>query len=97
MPRFGYTLMIEQSGPRELVRHAPLAERAGFDFSVMSDHFSPWLVPQAHSPYAWSVLGAVAQATAGNGAHDLRDVPDDHALPPGGRGAEGGDDRPVVG
>ena len=63
MVRFGYTLMTEQSGPRALVRHAPLAERAGFDFAVMSDHFSPWLDAQAHSPYAWSVLGAVAQAT----------------------------------
>ncbi|MBA8824831.1 G6PDH family F420-dependent oxidoreductase [Saccharopolyspora lacisalsi] len=63
MVRFGYTLMTEQSGPRALVRHAPLAERAGFDFAVMSDHYSPWLAPQGHSPYAWSVLGAVTQAT----------------------------------
>jgi len=61
--RIGYTLMTEQSGPRELVRHAPLAERSGFDFAVMSDHYFPWLEEQAHSPYAWSVLGAVAQAT----------------------------------
>ncbi|WP_206337309.1 TIGR03557 family F420-dependent LLM class oxidoreductase [Streptomyces sp. Z26] len=63
MVRFGYTLMTEQSGPRALVRHAPLAERAGFDFEVMSDHFSPWLDAQGHSPYAWSVLGAVTQVT----------------------------------
>ncbi|MDR7300210.1 TIGR03557 family F420-dependent LLM class oxidoreductase [Haloactinomyces albus] len=63
MVRFGYTLMTEQSGPQALVRHAPLAERAGFDFEVMSDHHSPWLESQAHSPYAWSVLGAVTQAT----------------------------------
>ncbi|QGK70681.1 TIGR03557 family F420-dependent LLM class oxidoreductase [Allosaccharopolyspora coralli] len=63
MVRFGYTLMTEQSGPRALVRHAPLAERAGFDFQVISDHFSPWLNTQAHAPYAWSVLGAICQAT----------------------------------
>ncbi|TWF95286.1 TIGR03557 family F420-dependent LLM class oxidoreductase [Saccharopolyspora dendranthemae] len=63
MVRFGYTLMTEQSGPRELVKHAAAAERAGFDFAVMSDHYSPWLDEQAHSPYAWSVLGAVTQAT----------------------------------
>ncbi|MDI2029238.1 TIGR03557 family F420-dependent LLM class oxidoreductase [Saccharopolyspora sp. TS4A08] len=63
MVRFGYTLMTEQSGPRELVKHAAAAERAGFDFAVMSDHYSPWLDEQGHSPYAWSVLGAVAQAT----------------------------------
>ncbi|OQO89534.1 LLM class F420-dependent oxidoreductase [Saccharomonospora piscinae] len=61
--RFGYTTLTEQAGPRELVAHAVGAERAGFDFSVMSDHFSPWLDSQGHSPYAWSVLGAVAQAT----------------------------------
>jgi len=63
MTRFGYTLMTEQSGPRELVEYAIAGERAGFDFEVMSDHYSPWLAEQGHSPYAWSVLGAVAQAT----------------------------------
>jgi len=61
--RFGYTLMTEQSGPRELVQYAVGAERAGFDFEVCSDHYSPWLTEQGHAPYAWSVLGAVAQAT----------------------------------
>lgn len=64
MVRFGYTLMTEQSGPRELVRYAQAAEEAGFDFEVSSDHYSPWLVSQGHAPYAWSVLGAVAQATS---------------------------------
>ncbi|WP_344042909.1 TIGR03557 family F420-dependent LLM class oxidoreductase, partial [Nocardioides panacihumi] len=63
MTRFGYTLMTEQSGPRELVSYAVGAERAGFDFEVCSDHYSPWLTEQGHAPYAWSVLGAVAQAT----------------------------------
>ncbi|GAA1289663.1 LLM class F420-dependent oxidoreductase [Saccharothrix xinjiangensis] len=61
--RIGYTLMTEQAGPRELVEHAALAEEAGFDFEVMSDHYSPWLDEQGHAPYAWSVLGAVTQAT----------------------------------
>ncbi len=64
MTRFGYTLMTEQSGPRELVTHASSAERAGFDFEVMSDHYNPWLEEQGHAPYAWSVLGAVAQVTS---------------------------------
>jgi G6PDH family F420-dependent oxidoreductase len=63
MTDFGYTLMTEQSGPRELVRYAVGAERAGFDFAVSSDHFSPWLTEQGHAPHAWTVLGAVAQAT----------------------------------
>ncbi|SOC52180.1 LLM class F420-dependent oxidoreductase [Ornithinimicrobium cerasi] len=61
--RFGYTLMTEQSGPKDLVRHAVEAERRGFDLEVCSDHYFPWLTAQGHAPYAWSVLGAVAHAT----------------------------------
>jgi G6PDH family F420-dependent oxidoreductase len=61
--RFGYTLMAEQAGPRDLVRHAAAAERAGFEFEVCSDRFFPRLVEQGHAPYAWSVLGAVSQVT----------------------------------
>lgn len=61
--RFGYTLMTEQSGPKDLVRYAAQAERRGFDFEVSSDHYFPWLDAMGHSPYAWSVLGAAAQVT----------------------------------
>ncbi|MFD9379510.1 LLM class F420-dependent oxidoreductase [Streptomyces sp. NPDC059999] len=64
MVRIGYTMMTEQAGPRELVSHVVGAERAGFDFSVISDHSFPWLESQGHAPYAWSVLGAAAQATS---------------------------------
>src|SRR3954463_6581770 len=64
MTNFGYTLMGEQSGPRELVNYAIAAENLGFDFEVSSDHYSPWLTSQGHAPYAWTVLGAVAQATS---------------------------------
>ena len=60
----GYTLMCEQSDPRDLVRDAVAAEAAGFEFAVMSDHYFPWLDEQGHSGYAWSILGAVAQATS---------------------------------
>ena len=63
MTRFGYTLMTEQSGPKDLVRYATAAEDAGADFLVSSDHYSPWLSSQGHAPYAWAVLGAVAQVT----------------------------------
>lgn len=63
MTRFGYTLMTEQSGPKELVSYAAGAEAAGFEFLVSSDHYNPWLDATGHAPYAWSVLGAVAQAT----------------------------------
>ncbi|MBR7744289.1 LLM class F420-dependent oxidoreductase [Phycicoccus sp. BSK3Z-2] len=64
MTRFGYTLMTEQSGPKQLVDSAVRAEAAGFDLLVSSDHYSPWLTEQGHAPYAWTVLGAVAQATS---------------------------------
>jgi G6PDH family F420-dependent oxidoreductase len=55
--------MTEQSGPKQLVDYAVSAERAGFDFEVSSDHYSPWLSAQGHAPNAWVVLGAVAHAT----------------------------------
>ncbi len=55
--------MTEQSGPKDLVRYSIAAERLGFDFEVASDHYFPWLDAQGHAPYAWSLLGAVAQAT----------------------------------
>lgn len=63
MTNFGYTLMTEQSGPRELVGYAAEAERRGFHFEVCSDHYSPWLSSQGHAPYAWTLLGAVSQVT----------------------------------
>ena len=63
MTKFGYTMMCEQSRPDLLVQDVQRAERAGFDFSVISDHYQPWLSTQGHSGYAWSILGAAAQAT----------------------------------
>jgi G6PDH family F420-dependent oxidoreductase len=63
MAEFGYTMMGEQSRPKDLVSDVVAAEEAGFDFAVISDHYFPWLASQGHSPYTWSVLGAAAQAT----------------------------------
>jgi hypothetical protein len=60
---FGSTMLGEQAGPKQLVCDVALAEEAGFDFAVISDHSLPWLEVQGHSPYAWSVLGGAAQAT----------------------------------
>jgi G6PDH family F420-dependent oxidoreductase len=60
---FGYTMMCEQAPPDQLVRDVRRAEEAGFDFSVISDHYQPWLEAQGHSGYAWAILGAAAQAT----------------------------------
>jgi len=63
MPRFGYKLMSEEHAPATLVDNARRAEAAGFDFVAISDHFHPWLRSQGHSPYAWTVLGAIAART----------------------------------
>jgi G6PDH family F420-dependent oxidoreductase len=63
MTSFGYTMMTEQSRPDQLVRDLQQAEQSGFDFSVCSDHYQPWLDAQGHSGYAWSILGAAAYAT----------------------------------
>jgi G6PDH family F420-dependent oxidoreductase len=64
MTRFGYTLMTEQSGVKEIVSYGIRAEEVGFDFEVSSDHYSPWLAAQGHAGYAWTMLGAVAHATS---------------------------------
>lgn len=61
--QFGYKLMSETTGPKDLVRNARLAEDAGFDFVGLSDHYLPWLESHGHSPFAWSVLGAIAETT----------------------------------
>lgn len=63
MTMFGYTLLGEEHGPRELVSIAQQAEEVEFDFLTASDHYHPWVPEQRHSPYAWSVLGAVAMVT----------------------------------
>jgi G6PDH family F420-dependent oxidoreductase len=59
----GYKLSAEGFGPSELVRQAQRAEEVGFDFVEMSDHFHPWLDEQGHSPFTWTVLGAIAART----------------------------------
>src|SRR5262245_29233134 len=59
----GYKLMAEAFSPRELIHQAIRAEAAGFDFVEISDHYHPWLDAQGHSPFAWTVLGAIAAKT----------------------------------
>lgn len=63
MTSFGYTLSSEEFGPRTLVDNARRAEEVGFDFLSISDHFHPWISEQGHSPFVWSVLGAIAAST----------------------------------
>ena len=64
MTRFGYTLMTEQSGPKELVRYAAAAERLGLRLRGLQ---RPLLrrgsTSRATRRTPGRVLGAVAQAT----------------------------------
>jgi G6PDH family F420-dependent oxidoreductase len=75
MIKLGYKLMAEEHGPSAQVRNTKRAERAGFDFAAISDHFFPWLEEQGHSPLAWSVLGALANATRDIGLMTLVTCP----------------------
>jgi G6PDH family F420-dependent oxidoreductase len=61
--RIGLFLSSEEFGPRELVDLAIRGERAGFAGLWISDHFHPWNDEQGHSPFVWSAIGAIAQAT----------------------------------
>ncbi|MFE2378761.1 TIGR03557 family F420-dependent LLM class oxidoreductase [Streptomyces sp. NPDC059398] len=61
--QIGYKLASEAYGPDELIQQAVRAERAGFDFVEISDHYHPWLDNQGHSPFVWTVLGAIAART----------------------------------
>ena len=64
MVRIGYALSSEETRPRDLVRNAALAEQAGFGFALISDHFHPWTNTQGQSPFVWSVIGGIAEATS---------------------------------
>ncbi len=64
MTSFGLTLSSEEHPPRRLVELGALAEEHGFDFVSISDHFHPWVDAQGHSPFVWSVLGALAERTS---------------------------------
>jgi len=61
--QIGYWLSSEEHPPQDLVDNAVLAEEAGFEFVLISDHIHPWVNEQGHSPFVWSVIGAIAQAT----------------------------------
>lgn len=53
----------EQFQPEELVTHAFLAEQAGFDGVMISEHFHPWVDDRGTSGFAFSTLGAIAVKT----------------------------------
>jgi coenzyme F420-dependent glucose-6-phosphate dehydrogenase len=61
--QLGYKLSSEEFPASQLVRQAQEAERHGFAFALISDHFHPWSERQGQSPFVWSVIGAISQAT----------------------------------
>lgn len=63
MTKFAYFCGHEQWHPEELVEHAVLAEEAGFDAVVVSEHFHPWVDDASASGFAFSTIGAMAAAT----------------------------------
>jgi G6PDH family F420-dependent oxidoreductase len=63
MTRFGYALSSEEHPTADLVRNAAMAEEAGFEFALISDHYHPWVDAQGYSPFVWTVLGAIARET----------------------------------
>jgi len=63
MTVYGLHASHEQVHPRALLDAVVLAEQAGFDAAMCSDHFSPWSVRQGQSGFAWTWLGAALQAT----------------------------------
>ncbi len=63
--KLGYFLSSEEWGPQDLVAQAVKAQEAGFEGLWISDHYHPWNDQQGHSPFVWSTIGAIAQATDG--------------------------------
>ncbi len=63
MARLGYAIASEEHGPNDCTRYAKTAEHVGFDFLMVTDHYHPWVEAQGHSPFVWSVLGAIARET----------------------------------
>src|SRR5215207_428825 len=61
--KIGCFLSSEENDPRALVDQARRAEAAGFHALWISDHYHPWIDEQGHSPFVWSVIGAIATAT----------------------------------
>jgi alkanesulfonate monooxygenase SsuD/methylene tetrahydromethanopterin reductase-like flavin-dependent oxidoreductase (luciferase family) len=47
----GYALSAEEHTPLELISNARQAEKAGFTFALVSDHFHPWIDRQGQSPF----------------------------------------------
>src|ERR671931_1234408 len=61
--RLGYKASAEQFDPRTLLEFGVLAEQAGFDSVVVSDHFQPWRHTGGHAPFSFAWLAALGAKT----------------------------------
>jgi G6PDH family F420-dependent oxidoreductase len=59
----GVAFSSEELGPNAIVGAAARAEAVGFTTAWVSDHYHPWIDAQGESPFVWSVLGGIANAT----------------------------------
>lgn len=62
--RFGYHADDEMYQPSYLLDFAIMAERQGFDFICIDDHFHPWFHIDGHAGHAWIWLGAAGARTS---------------------------------
>ncbi|HEX7172597.1 MAG TPA: glucose-6-phosphate dehydrogenase (coenzyme-F420) [Candidatus Limnocylindria bacterium] len=63
MLTLGYKASAEQFAPRQLLDFSVLAEAAGFDSVVVSDHFQPWRHTDGHAPFSFAWLAALGERT----------------------------------
>jgi coenzyme F420-dependent glucose-6-phosphate dehydrogenase len=63
MMQIGYHASHEQFTPSDLLTLVKLAEDAGFEAILSSDHFHPWGLSQGNGGHAWSWLGAAMAQT----------------------------------
>jgi coenzyme F420-dependent glucose-6-phosphate dehydrogenase len=63
MLKLGYKASAEQFDPNTLLEFAVLAEQAGFDSVMVSDHFQPWRHTDGHAPFSLAWLGALGART----------------------------------
>ncbi|MCX2926053.1 LLM class flavin-dependent oxidoreductase [Streptomyces sp. NEAU-W12] len=61
--RFGWFLAHEEWQPESLIRQGLLAESAGFDALLVSDHLQPWSDVDGAAGFSWATLGALAAST----------------------------------
>lgn len=62
--KIGFHASHEQFKPSKLLKLVQLAEKAGFNAAMCSDHFHPWGENQGESGFAWTWLGGALNATS---------------------------------